>query len=123
MPAHRSQNSGEPYQEKRRYRRFDLQFPVHLRFPSSANVHELRTISRNISIGGLLLKAADSPPPQIAVSFMIELQGPPLRRLIQLLGDGQVVRVERLEASIGFAIAIECKRPIAEIENLVPASG
>jgi hypothetical protein len=51
----------------------------------------------------------------------MDVRGPRLRRPVRLLGEGEVVRVERLEAGAGFAIAIECRRPIAEIEN--PAIG
>lgn len=123
MPAHRRQDSCEPYQRERRYRRFDLQFPVHLSFPSSGEVRELSAISRNVSIGGLLLKATNSLPPQTEVSLTIEVKGPRLRRPVRVLGEGQVVRVERLESGAGFAIAIECKRPITEIENHLPAAG
>jgi len=117
------QEFGEPYQRERRYRRFDLQFPVLLSFPSSGKVHELRTISSNVSIGGLLLKATDSLSPQTGVSFTIEVKGPLLQRPVRLVGEGQVVRVERLEAGGGFALAIECRHPIAEIENHLPATG
>jgi hypothetical protein len=71
----------------------------------------------------LLLKASDSLPSHTQVSLTIEVEGPQLRRPVRLIGEGQVVRVERLESGDGFAIAIECKRPIAEIENHLPATG
>lgn len=123
MPVNKRQESGEPCQRERRHRRFDLQFPVLLSFPSSGQVRELRAISRNVSIGGLLLKAADSPPQKTEVSFAIEVMGPRLPHPIRLLGKGQVVRVEQLETGAGFAFAIECKHPIAEIENHLSATG
>ena len=122
MPVHKPQDPAGPYPRERRYRRFDLQFPVHVAFPSAGTVRELDTISRNVSIGGLLVKANDSLPPETQVSLTIEVKGPRLRRPVLLVGKGQVVRVERLEAGAGFAIAIECKRPIAEIENHLPAT-
>lgn len=93
MPSHRRQDSGGPDERERRYRRFDLQFPVHLSFPSSGEVRELNTISRNVSIGGLLLKATNSLPPQTEVSLTIEVKDPRLRRPVRLLGEGRVVRV------------------------------
>lgn len=123
MTAHGRRESGEPYPRERRHRRFDLQFPVLLNFPSAGKVRELRAISRNVSIGGLLLKAADSLPPKTEVTFTIEVMGPRLRHPIRLLGEGQVVRVEQLETGAGFAFAIECKHPLAEIENHLPAAG
>ena len=122
MPVRKPQDPAGPYPRERRYRRFDLQFPVHVAFPSGSTVRELDTISRNVSIGGLLVKANDSLPLEAQVSLTIEVRGPRLRRPVLLVGEGQVVRVERLEAGAGFAIAIGCKRPIAEIENHLPAT-
>jgi PilZ domain len=123
MTVHGREESGESHHRERRHRRFDLQFPVLLNFPSGGKVRELRTISRNVSIGGLLLKATDSLPPKTEVSFTIEVMGPRLRHPIRLQGEGQVVRVEQLETGAGFAFAIECKHPIAEIEDHFPAAG
>jgi len=123
MPIDRRQESSEPYRRERRHPRFDLQFPVLHNFPSGNKVRELRAISRNVSIGGLLLKAADSLPPKTEVSFTIEVMGPRLRHPIRLMGEGQVVRMEQLEAGAGFTFAIECKHPLAEIENHLPAAG
>jgi hypothetical protein len=116
------QNLAAPYPRQRRHRRFDLEFPVHLSFQSASTARELHTISRNVSIGGLLLKANNPLPTQTQVSLTIEVKGPHLRRSVRLQGEGKVVRVERLEAGSGFAIAIECKRPITEIENHLPAT-
>jgi len=123
MTVHKTKDPAGPYKRERRYRRFDLQFPVHVTFPSAGTVRELDAISRNVSIGGLLLKAKDSLPPETQVSLTIEVKGPRLRRPVRLVGEGQVVRVERLEPGAGFALAIECKHPIAEIENHLPATG
>jgi len=39
------------------------------------------------------------------------------------MGEGEVVRVERLEFDAGFAIAIECQHPITDVENHLPAIG
>ena len=49
------QDFDAPHWKQRRHRRFDLEFPVALSFPSGSAVRELAGISRNISIGGLLL--------------------------------------------------------------------
>jgi hypothetical protein len=123
MPVRKPQDSAGPYPRERRHRRFDLQFPVHVSFPSAGAFRELDAISRNVSIGGLLLRANDSLPPDTQVSLTIEVKGPRLRHPVRLVGEGHVVRVERLEPDAGFAIAIECERPIAEIENHLPATG
>lgn len=117
------QDSAGPYSRERRHRRFDLQFPVHLSFSARGTSHELDSISINVSIGGLLLRANDSLPPHIQVSLIIEVQGARMRRPVRLLSEGEVVRVERLESGAGFAIAIDCKRPMTEIENVLPTAG
>jgi hypothetical protein len=51
------------------------------------------------------------------------VQDPRLRHPIRLLGKGKVVRVEQMESGTGFVVAIECKRPITEVENHLPATG
>jgi len=107
---------------QRRHRRFDLQFPVSLSFPAEGAVRELAGISRNISIGGVLLRVDDPVPIRTRVSLTMAVQDPRLRHPIRLLGKGKVVRVERLDSGAGFAIAIACKRPLTEVENL-PATG
>ena len=109
MPVHKPHDSASPYPRERRYRRFDLQFLVDLSFCSAGAICELHTASRNVSIGGLLLKAPNQLPARTQVSLTIEVKGPRLRRPVRILGEGDVVRVEQLEPGAGFAIAIECK--------------
>jgi hypothetical protein len=43
--------------KERKYRRFSLQYPVHLKVHSADLMVEFEAISRNISICGLLLEA------------------------------------------------------------------
>lgn len=116
------QDFDAPHRKQRRHRRFDLELPVALSFPSGSGVRELAGISRNISIGGLLLRVYDPVPIRTRVSLTMAVEDPRLRHPIRLLGKGKVVRVERLEPGAGFAVAIECKHPITEVENL-PATG
>jgi hypothetical protein len=40
----------------------------------------------------------------------------------QIVGEGEVVRVEPHSSGAGFAIAVECKRPIAELKGYLPTS-
>jgi hypothetical protein len=103
--------------KERRYRRFDLQLPVSLTFPSAGVVRELVGVSKNVSSGGLLLKTSDQIPPNTRVSLTIKVEVPRSSRPVRLQGEGEVVRVERLEAGSGFAIAIAWNRPLAEVEN------
>jgi hypothetical protein len=111
------------HRKERRHRRFDLEFPVSLTFPTGGAVRELAGVSRNISIGGVLLRVVDAVPVRTRVSLTMAVEDPRLRHPIRLLGKGKVVRVERLESGAGFAVAIECKRPITEVETHLPATG
>jgi hypothetical protein len=117
------QDFDAPQWKQRRHRRFDLEFPVALSFPSGGAVRELAGVSRNISIGGLLLRVNDPVPVRTRVSLTMAVQDPRLRHPIRLLGKGKVVRVEQMESGTGFVVAIECKRPITEVENHLPATG
>jgi hypothetical protein len=111
------------FRKERKHRRFPLQFPVALSFPSGGAVRELTGISKNVSVGGLLLRANDPVPVRTQVNLTMAVQDSRLRHPVRLLGKGEVVRVERLESGAGFAIAIECKRPLTEVENHLQAAG
>jgi len=106
---------------ERRYRRFNLEYPVHVKFPAGSSVSELDAVSRNVSIGGMLLEAASAIPQHSPVSFLMTLQGGPIVHPIELAGEGKVVRVESIGADTGFAVAVECDKPIAQIEGYLPA--
>ena len=110
-----------PYSKERKYRRFDLRFPVFLSYPLAGVVRELETVSKNVSVGGLLVTANDQIPLRTPVSLTMNVVGRRLRRSVRLSGEGEVVRVESLGPGAGFAIAVECIRPIQEIEDHLPA--
>jgi hypothetical protein len=93
------QNFTAPYPRQRRYRRFDLEFPVHLSFPSAGTACELHTVSRNVSIGGLLLKANNPLPTQTQVSLTIEVKGPRLRRSVRLQASSLAYAVAHFASS------------------------
>jgi hypothetical protein len=40
----------------------------------------------------------------------------------QIIGESKVVTIERHSSGAGFAIAVECARPIAELQGYFPAS-
>lgn len=105
------------YAQPRRFRRYNLEFPVSLTFADQGRMRELETISKNVSTRGLLLKAANQIPLHTSVNLTMQIKGPAFRRPVRLVGEGEVVRVERLEPEHVFAIAIECKHEIAELEN------
>ena len=98
--------------EQRKYRRFSLSYPVHVKFHLEKSVFELQAVTKDVSIGGLLLDAASPIPQHCPVDFIITIHGGLVTRPIQLIGQGEVVRVEPHGLRAGFAIAIKCKREI-----------
>ena len=117
-----SENSLAPYQKERRHPRFDLQFPVCLSFPSEGTVREIETVSENVSIGGVLLKASDQVEPRTPVSLTMDVKGPGSRRPVRLVAKGAVVRVEALGSGAGFAIAVECQQPMIQMKGRLRAA-
>ena len=108
------------FQEKRRYRRFKLQYPVDVLFRSENLISTVEAFSRDVSAGGLLLEAPRLIPPHSKVSFVMSLQGPMLPS-IKLMGEGEVVRVAPCAAVDRFVIAVECKNPITQIQPSLPS--
>jgi hypothetical protein len=80
-------------------------------------IRKLQGISKNVSLGGVLVKAGDQIAPRTHVNLRMDVRGPSFRRPLQFQGEGEVVRVEKLKAGAGFSIAIECQRPIAQVDN------
>lgn len=109
-------NQSTAYAQERKYRRFNLSYPVHVKFRSGNLVSELDAMSRNVSLGGMLLETASPIAEQTPVSFVMKLQGGRIMRPIELAGEGQVVRVESSGVAAGYAIAVQCKNPIVQIE-------
>jgi len=112
--------AGLPPPHERRYRRFKLRYPVHLLFRSGELISEVDAVSRDVSIGGLLVECSVPIPQHTAVDFVISLRVRTLRP-VELMGEGRVVRVERSRTQAEFAVAIECKHPISQIEAYLPA--
>lgn len=110
-----------PSPQERRYRRFKLRYPVHLLFRSGELASEADAVSQDVSIGGLLLTCPILIPEHSAVSFVISLRGRMLHP-VELVGEGKVVRVEPGASGAEFAIAVECSKPITQIEHYLPAN-
>ena len=106
-----------PDRQERKYPRFKLRYPVRGKFYSGNAISEFDAVSRNVSIGGLLLETASEIPWHSAVSFTMTVQGRGVIHPIRLAGEGEVVRVEPSGPGPWFAIALECKHPIAQMEN------
>jgi hypothetical protein len=105
--------------DKRKFRRFKLEYPVRVRFPSGDVVTEAGAVSRNISLGGLLLESACLIPYRTPVEFAITVRAGPIFRPVKLRGSGEIVRVEPGETADKFAIAVECSQPITQIEHVL----
>jgi PilZ domain-containing protein len=99
---------------ERRFRRFNLEQLVHVRFDSGNAKAEVDAVTKNICLGGLLLESACLIPCGSSVEFTIGLQRGPMSPLLKLTGSGKVVRVEPAETAGGFGIAVECSQPITE---------
>lgn len=109
------------FRKERKYRRYNLRYPVHVQFSAGDSVLELDAVSKNLSVGGMLLESVASIPQQCPVMLTVTMQGHPIMRPIHLMAEGKVVRVEQTDP--GFAIAVECSRPLSQIETIRSASG
>jgi hypothetical protein len=120
---HKTDGAARPaYPQQRKYRRFSLQYPVHVKFSLGDSVSELQTVSKDVSIGGLLLQAPALIPQHCPVSFTMMVQGRHVARPIELAGQGKVVRVESYGHGTGFGIAVECDRPISQMKDYLASA-
>jgi len=103
----------------RRYRRFNLECPVRIKIQSDTTAAEVDTVSRNVSIGGLLLRSPAFVAQNVVVTFMMSVQGIKAVRPIHLVGKGQIVRVENA-ADATFLLALRCQDPVTELEVFLP---
>ncbi len=108
---------------ERRYRRFHLRYPVRLKIHDADLTVEFEAVSENISICGLLLETSSMIPQHTPVSFIVTVEGCALGRPIQFVGEGKVVRVDAKAEEEVFAIAVECARPITQINQYLEAAG
>jgi len=104
------------------YRRFDLEFPVRMWFQSDAIRLEIEGVSKNLSVGGLLVRSTLAIPERTAVSFMICLHASDAVRPVHLMGEGEVVRVASGEHVGVFLVAVRCNAPIVHLEEFLRES-
>src|SRR5271169_4605480 len=93
--------------QRRKYRRFSLEYPVRLTFDGSGPGGELETISKNASIGGFLVRSASAISLHTPITFIISVHGQQGVRPIHLVGEGKIVRVVRSEGDATFFIAVQ----------------
>ena len=103
----------------RSYRRFRLEFPVRLKFQSGSSTREINTVSKDLSLGGLLVRSTLPVPQHTMVSFVLSVHGRQSLRPVYLIGEGEVVRVETATDE-PFALAIRCNAPVTELEEYLP---
>jgi len=108
--------------QERKYRRFSVRYPVQVIFNVAGCVSELQAISNNVSLGGILLEAATPIPQYCDVTFAMAVPEHHIVGGFQLAGEGAVVRVESHQSGTGFAIAVECRRPLSMLEDYLPTS-
>ena len=104
--------------QERKYRRFKLGYPVRVKLQTGGPIAEVESISKNISIGGLLLESTSMIPEHTPVTFLIRIEEERSGRPIYLAGEGKTVRVESIGKA--FAIAVECKTVITQLEDYLP---
>jgi len=106
--------------EGRRYRRFELEFPVQVKFQSESTDREIQGVSKNMSIGGLLIRLTQPIPESTPVTFLLSVHGKQSVRPVHLRGEGMVVRVENGEAEKTFLAAVRCQGPLMQLEAYLP---
>ena len=102
--------------QERKFRRFDLEWFAHVRFPSGDAIAEIDAVTRNISHYGLLLESACLIPYGSSVELTITVPEVSTSRSFKITGGGKVVRIEARETAEGFGIAVDCSEPIALTE-------
>ena len=104
----------------RNHRRFKLEFPVRLRFQRGSTTAEIETVSKNLSVDGLLVRSLLPVPEHTAVTFVLSVHGSQSLRPVHLMGEGEIVRVENVEAEGTYVMAVKCDAPVAELEEYLP---
>lgn len=98
--------------QERKFRRFDLSYPVHVEFRSAKLVSGLDALSRNVSAAGLLLDAPSLIPQGTPARFTMSVRGSHIGQSAELSGRGRVVRIEPRAPETGFCVAVKCTTPI-----------
>ncbi len=106
----------------RTYRRFKLEFPVRLKFQNGRSTEEVEGVSKNLSIGGLLVRSVLPVPQHTLVTFVLSVHGRHSLRPIHLMGGGEIVRVEVADAEGAFMMAVKCGSPVVELEEFLPSA-
>src|SRR5215469_2261187 len=109
--------NGPVGEKARRFRRFNIEHPVMVQYQSGGTTTEVEAVTKNVSIGGILISSAIVIPLHTPIRFRICIQKNKRARCIHLAGEGKIVRVESAENKAEVAIAVECDVPISHLEE------
>ena len=101
----------------RSYRRYDLEFPVLLRFQDGGVFAQCEGVSKNLSVGGLLVRSVVPLPLHTPAQFTLIMHGRNAVRPVHIVGEGEVVRVTASVTDGAFLIAVQCKTPVTQLEK------
>ncbi len=111
--------------QRRTSPRFPLRYRAYVEYSLDGAESRLECVSKNISLGGVLLEAPALIPLNCALEFVIRAVGERMTRQIEFKGKGEVVRVQPDPPGSGFLIAVKCAEPIefhrAEISDSASA--
>lgn len=97
---------------KRKHRRFALRYRIRGTFYFAGRVFKFDAITKNVSVGGLLLECCSRIPEHCPVTFTFRAQGGLVIHPVEFLGEGQVIRIEPDRLHRRFVIAVECFQPL-----------
>jgi PilZ domain len=92
--------------------RFGLRYSIRLKFISSGRTFRLDAITRNVSIGGLLLESPSRIPKACPVTFTITAERTQMIPPLVFAGKGEVVRIDPDPRGAGYLVALKYARPI-----------
>jgi hypothetical protein len=77
---------------------------------------EIETVTKNVSVGGFLVRSIVDIPLRTQVTFNLTIHGNDAIRPVHLVGAGEVVRVEN-DTDGGVAFAVKSSSPISMLEE------
>jgi PilZ domain len=98
--------------QRRTSPRFALRYRAHVDYSLDGTEHPLECITKNISLGGVLLESPALIPVNCPLRFVIKAAGEKKTRQIQFKGRGEVVRVQLDPLGSGLVVAVRCVHPI-----------
>lgn len=116
-PVQSHGNRGPLHSLRRKHRRFALEFPVRFQLRTGSTSTEVEGVSKNVSLGGLLVRSAVAVPADTPVTVVLTLHAGKSVRPVHLTSDGRVVRLEATVQDGVFMIAVQCNGPMTHPEE------